>query len=200
MSATISTPINQTVDDEHNVNSSQLVEPPINVPTGTSDLIDEDSAVNDTNRSSTERSAPVIGNEPVNSAMTSNNAKPTGSNTPPPAPVRAMTSSNIEPGSSVQPATYNCFVSLPKLTKEDIDMYKPLPPPLSELDTEDEEIISRVKYGMSLHDRKKRDTLRPSRAAKHGVSYKDLANSASDSSENEPVRRKPRPASGPSLE
>ena len=79
-------------------------------------------------------------------------------------------------------------------------MYKPLPPPLSELDTEDEEIISRVKYGMSLRDRKKKDTLRPSRAAKRGVSYKNMADSVSDSSENEPVRKKPRPASGPSLE
>ena len=170
VSATVTTSTNNTINDEHNVDSSLFVEPLINTPSGTTETLAENSAVNDTNSSITEQSIPITGKEPVksvmtvNSSMTSDNTKPTSPKTPPPAPVHAMTSSNTDPDSLVQPqpATRNCFVSLPKLTKEDIDMYKPLPPSLSELDTEDEEIISRVKYGMSLRDRKKKNTLQPS--------------------------------------
>ena len=124
-------------------------------------FVNNQMSVDNNNGPNTELSA--SSNEPVDPVMTSNNTKSMASTTASTAP--AMTSSNIDPddkpGSIKQPITCNCFVSLPKLTEVDIDMYKPLPPPLSELDTNDEEIISCVKYGMSLRDRKKKEMLRP---------------------------------------
>ena len=166
------------------------MEPLINTQSGLSENLVENSAVNDKNGSISEKPVPRTGTEPlksvtpVNSSMSIDNIKPTIPETPPPVPVKSTISRNTDSYSlkQLQTVTRSCFISLPKLTKEDIDMYKSLPPPLSELDTEDEQIISRVKKGMSLRDRKKKDALRPSRAAKRGVSYKDMADSVSDSS------------------
>ena len=100
VSTTSTTPTNNTIDDEHNSVINLLVDPLTNTQSGLSENLADNLAVNDNNGLISEKPVPRTGTEPlksatpVNSSMSSDNTKQMILETPPPVPVKSMTSRN----------------------------------------------------------------------------------------------------------
>ena len=119
----------------------------------------------------------------------------------------AATSSNIDSGITPEnehymlPLNRECFVKIRKLANDDIQMYQPLPKPLSESSSEEADDDSEsLLTGMKLRKRKTDNTpARLTRAAKTNINYKGQDQSGSEES-SEPDTKAPklRPHSGPS--